>query len=204
MFINRTIALGAAAMFAGVAITGAALAHGSDPAASPAPAANPSAALASKLALARIATSKYATSLARAKADGYRMQITQMIPNMGYHFLNPNVKGFDVRKPAILVYLKRGASWQLGALEWVFPKMPAKQPIEGAQYGAFGAACHYTDGTFVPAEAESDCAKTSPTTNAAFSFWHPALVTLHIWLWYPNPSGLYAGTNPLAAPFNAG
>jgi hypothetical protein len=27
-------------------------------------------------------------------------------------------------------------------------------------------------------------------------------VTLHIWLWYPNPAGLYAGMNPLVAPFN--
>jgi hypothetical protein len=132
------------------------------------------------------------------------MIITPMIPNMGYHFLNPNVKGFDVRKPAILVYLKRGGAWQLGALEWVFPKLPAKAPIEGAKYGAFGAACHYADGTFVPAEAEGDCTKTSPQTNAAFTFWHPLLVTLHIWLWYPNPDGLYAGTNPLVAPFNAG
>jgi hypothetical protein len=123
---------------------------------------------------------------------------------MGYHFLNPDVKGFDVRKPAILVYVKRGTTWQLGALEWVFTKRPANQPIDGAQYGAFGAACHYKDGTFVPAEAQSDCAQTSPKTKAAFTFWHPPLVTLHIWLWYPNPAGLYAGTNPLVAPYNAG
>ena len=39
---------------------------------------------------------------------------------MGYHFINPSVKGFDVRKPPILVY-ERTAHWQLGALEWVFP-----------------------------------------------------------------------------------
>jgi hypothetical protein len=84
----------------------------------------------------------------------------------------------------------------------VFPKKPAKPPVPGAQYGVFGAACHYVDGTFVPAEAQSDCAPTSPTSGAKFNFWHGPLVTLHIWLWYPNPAGLYSGTNPLATAYD--
>jgi hypothetical protein len=67
-------------------------------------------------------------------------------------------------------------SWQLGALEWVFPKIPTREPVPGARYGTFGAACH----------------------------WHGPLVTLHIWLWYPNPSGLFSGTNPLATIYNKG
>jgi hypothetical protein len=29
-------------------------------------------------------------------------------------------------------------------------------------------------------------------------------VTLHVWLWYPNPDGLYNGTNPYIQPFNHG
>ena len=29
-------------------------------------------------------------------------------------------------------------------------------------------------------------------------------VTLHVWLWYHNPDGLYAGMNPLVKPFNKG
>jgi hypothetical protein len=156
---------------------------------------------ASQLASARLATAKYATNLAAAKKDGYGI-ITQMIPSMGFHYMNPKVAGFDLKKPAILVYLRHGNTWQLGALEWVFPKKPAKAPIPGAQYGVFGAACHYVDGTFVPAQAQSDCATTSPTSGAKFNFWHPNLVTLHIWLWYPNPSGLFSGTNPLAQAYD--
>ena len=27
-------------------------------------------------------------------------------------------------------------------------------------------------------------------------------MTLHVWLWYPNPDGLYSGSNPLIKPFN--
>jgi hypothetical protein len=159
--------------------------------------------LASRLAAARLATAKYATSLRAAKADGYQI-ITRMIPDMGWHFLNPAIQGFDVTKPPILVYERRGRSWQLGALEWVFTETPATPPLPGATYGSFPAACHYKDGTFVPARVQELCAKRSPETDARFNFWHPDLVTLHVWLWYPNPAGLYNGTNPLIRPFNHG
>ena len=160
-------------------------------------------ALASQLADARVATAKYATNLALAKKQGYGV-ITQMIPDMGWHFMNPKITGFDVEKPAILVYGKRGARWQLVAFEWVFPKKPAKAPLPGATYGSFGAGCHFKDGTFIPADAQSGCPTTNPQTGSAFNFWHPLLITLHLWLWYPNPSGLFASLNPLVAPFNQG
>jgi hypothetical protein len=159
--------------------------------------------LASQLATARLATGRYATSLHAAKADGYQI-ITRMIPDMGWHFLNPTIQGFDVTKPAILVYERRGRSWQLGALEWVFTETPATPPLPGATYGSFPAACHYQDGTFVPARVQELCAKRSPETGAPFNFWHPDLVTLHVWVWYHNPDGLYSGTNPLVRPFNHG
>jgi hypothetical protein len=150
---------------------------------------------------ARLATAKYVTNLARAKANGYRI-ITRMIPNMGYHFMDPHVSGFNVRRPPILVYEHRGKVWQLGALEWVFTSMPSKPPLPGAHYGVFGAACHYTDGTFVFKSSQSACPRHSPGSAAAFGFWHPRLITLHFWVWYPNPAGIYTGTNPLVAPFN--
>ena len=159
--------------------------------------------LAIQLARARLATAKYATDLGAAKADGYQI-ITRMIPDMGWHFLNPTIQGFHVTRPPILVYERHGSSWQLGALEWVFPTKPATPPLPGATYGSFGAACHYKDGTFVFASSEDQCAKRSPQTGAAFNFWHPDLVTLHVWLWYPNASGLYSGTNPYLQPFNRG
>ncbi|MFZ0090902.1 MAG: hypothetical protein WAL63_15435 [Solirubrobacteraceae bacterium] len=159
--------------------------------------------LTSDVVAARVATAKYSTSLARAKADGYRI-ITRMIPSMGYHFMNPAVTKFDLRRPPILVYEHHGSTWQLGALEWVFTSMPARPPLPGAQYGTFAAACHYVDGTFVPAASQAACAPKSPQTGARFSFWHPKLITLHFWIWYPNPSGIYMGMNPMVAPFNHG
>jgi hypothetical protein len=159
--------------------------------------------LATQLATARLATARYATSLRAAKHDGYQL-ITRMIPDMGWHYLNPTIHGFDVTKPHILVYERHHHSWQLGALEWVFTQTPATPPLPGATYGSFGAACHYQDGTFVVARTQELCARRSPQTGARFSFWHPDLVTLHVWLWYPNPAGLSSGTNPLIRPFNHG
>jgi hypothetical protein len=159
--------------------------------------------LATQLARARLATARYATSLHAAKADGYQI-ITRMIPDMGWHFLNPAIQGFDVTKPPILVYERHRRAWQLAAFEWVFPTKPASPPLPGATYGSFGAACHYTDGTFVFKPAQDQCPRTSPETGARFNFWHPDLVTLHLWVWYPNPAGLYNGTNPYIKPFNRG
>lgn len=160
-------------------------------------------ALALQLADARVATAKYATNLALAKKQGYGV-ITQMIPDMGWHFLNPKITAFDVTKPPILVYGKRGSRWQLVAFEWVFPKRPAKLPLPGATYGSFGAACHYKDGTFVFQADQNACAAKSPQSGSAFNFWHPDLVTLHVWAWYPNPAGVFSGMNPLMRPFNKG
>jgi hypothetical protein len=159
--------------------------------------------LAASVAMARLATAKYVNNLPAARADGYRI-ITPMIPDMGVHFMNAKVSGFDVTRPPILVYERRGETWQLGALEWVFPTKPRTPPLPGARYGSFAAACHYVDGTFVPAPSQAACPTTAPGTGAAFGFWHPDLVTLHVWLWYPNPSGLFASMNPLVRPFNRG
>jgi hypothetical protein len=158
--------------------------------------------LANKLARARIATARYVFDLDLAKKDGYR-QITPVMKNMGLHYLNPSITKFDVTKPPILVYTRRDGKYQLGALEWVFPKKPKHAPLKGARYGSFPAACHYDDGTFVTAGSEADCHPKSEN-GSPFFFWHPDLVTLHVWLWYPNPDGLYASMNPLVRPFNGG
>jgi hypothetical protein len=212
MRIIGTIAI-AAVVLGGAAAAGVAVASTRPAAPAPAPAqqhdmmmmsmsgsAGSAALPAAQLARARLATAKYANSLGAAKADGYSI-LTQLIPGMGYHFINPSIKGFDVRKPPILVYEKHGGKWQLGALEWVFPEKPATPPLKGATYGSFPAACHYKDGTFVPEPSTEACPQASPQSGAAFNFWHPALVTMHVWIWYPNPDGLYASMDPLVHAF---
>jgi hypothetical protein len=39
-----------------------------------------------------------------------------------------------------------------------------------------------------------------PRPHAKFNFW-PRHAP-HVSIWYPNPSGLFADTNPLVKPFN--
>src|SRR4051812_48377393 len=64
--------------------------------------------LANALQQARIATAKYAFNVQRAQDAGY-MVITPNMDQMGFHFLNPNISGaFDVTKPPILVYVRKG------------------------------------------------------------------------------------------------
>jgi hypothetical protein len=164
---------------------------------------SPRTTLAADIAAARAATAKYSTNLAKAKTDGYFI-ITKMMPSMGYHFLNPNVSGFNVRKPPILVYEHVAGKWQLGALEWVFTSEPKNPPLPNATYGFFPAACHYADGTFIQDKTASTCPASAPGSHAKFTFWHPNLVTMHFWIWYPNPDGLYGSTNPLVTPYNKG
>src|ERR1700754_4858640 len=77
--------------------------------------------LATSIAKARFALAPYANDLAAAQAAGYKMQITQLMPGMGFHYMNPDVKDFDVTRPPILVYVKQGDKVQLVAAEWVFP-----------------------------------------------------------------------------------
>jgi hypothetical protein len=154
--------------------------------------------LAADLAAMRSTTAGYVTDLDAALADGFFV-ITQHMPGQGYHFLNPDVDGSDPTRPPILMYTRDGDGWQLAGFEWVYPEEPAEPPLDGATYGSFPAACHYDDGLFVEATAEDACAGTHPDSAAAFTFWHPDLVTLHVWAWMPNPMGLYHPTNPLIA-----
>jgi hypothetical protein len=69
------------------------------------------------IAAIRQATAKY-LDVEKAKADGYRMT-TRMIPNMGYHFINPKLRGFAIGKPNLLLYIKHDdGSFRLAGVEW--------------------------------------------------------------------------------------
>ena len=66
---------------------------------------------------------------------------------------------------------------------------------------SFPAACHYVDGTSWRPPPRPTARREAPS-GAKFGFWHPDFVTLHLWAWYPNPDGIYNGTNRLVRPFN--
>jgi hypothetical protein len=60
---------------------------------------------------------------------------------------------------------------------------------------------NYIDGQFIPGP-QTSCTLNHPASSAPFFFWHPDLVTLHVWLWHPNPNGIFHDTNPLIAPYD--
>ena len=157
--------------------------------------------LTSELAAARLATAKYATNLAKAKADGYQI-ITKMMPNMGFHFMNPHITGFNVRKPQILVYEHTrtapgsSAPWS-GCSRDAEDPAAAERDVRLLPGGAATTRTARSSRTRTPRRA-----RRRPRHGAKFTFWHPDLITMHVWVWYPNPAGLYSSTNPLVAPFN--
>ena len=122
------------------------------------PSDNPRPTLASDLAAARDA-GREVRERARPGAGGYRI-LTRMIPDMGYHFLNPGSRAstFAGRRSSSTI-AGRSGSWRARV---GVPEAADDAADPGAKYGSFGAACHYVDGTFVFADSQDKCARTAP------------------------------------------
>jgi hypothetical protein len=156
------------------------------------------------IAAVRQATAKY-LDVEKAKADGCR-RMSNMVPNMGYHFLDAKIRGFALGKPNLLLYIKHNdGSFQLAGVEWGWPKgkQPENLPFKNIQWRDHGAACHYRGGSEVHDVASpKKCPKAHPKSGIPFAVWHPTLATVHVWAWYPNPAGVFKSHNTMLAPFN--
>lgn len=118
---------------------------------------------------AREATARY-RDINRAIADGYA-DINVVVPHMGFHYLKAAYLDtvFDHRHPELLVYNR---------LPW--DRHPRLVAVEYA----------------VPL----DLAENAPEGFAGdFDQWHRnepyGLWTLHAWVWYPNPDGVFSELN---------
>ena len=171
------VSLVAAALFTALA-TAAAPAHRHDMSAMSGSAASQK--LAAELALSRLATAKYATNLALAKKNGYGV-ITQMIPDMGWHFMNPKITTFDITKPPILVYGKRGSSWQLVASSGSSRRSRPRRRCPARRTARSGRRATTRTGRSSSRRARSRARRRAPRAVRAFNFWHPDLVTMHVW-----------------------
>lgn len=92
---------------------------------------------------------------------------------MGYHFVNgANVGSLDLKKPAALVFRPdREGTLHLAALEYIVVEPEQANPPK-----LFGQELMF-----------------SPPNN---QFMADSFYSLHVWLWYPNPDGLFAMWNP--------
>ena len=131
-----------------------------------------------------------------------RLQITHA-DDPGHGLPLPEPEDHRVRrpnKPPILVYEQARHVAARRARVGVHPEA-GDAAAAGAKYGSFPAAA--TTWTAPSSQASAGrLREDEPESGAAFNFWHPDLVTLHVWIWYPNPDGLYASMNPLVRPFN--
>ena len=121
----------------------------------------------------RAATERFKSSSV-AIGEGYAQETgcVQMQPHgaMGYHFDNKAIKDatLDIEKPEVLVYEKRpDGTFQLNGVEFYVP---------------FTA--------WTKAEPPSIMGQNLKRADS-LGFWY-----LHVWIWTPNPSGLFADWNP--------
>lgn len=122
-----------------------------------------------EMARVRAATAKY-HDINAAIADGYA-DIDLYVPHMGWHYLNSGLlEGtFDMEKPELLVYANSpNGGLRLVAVEYAVPLSESQDAPEG----------------FTGDQDVWD-------VNSEFQLW-----TLHCWVWYNNPNGIFAEFNP--------
>jgi hypothetical protein len=141
------------------------------------------------LSVVRAALDKYRDPIA-AVHDGYfstvgcvdypvpgaKGEIPYPAGGMGIHFLNMGLVGpvLDSLRPQVLLYEPHGDSLRLVAAEWFVPTEVSRtrptlfgRPFDGPMEG------HH------------------PLMPALLHHWD-----LHVWLWKPNPAGMFSPTNP--------
>lgn len=158
-------------------------------------------ALARLIADIRTSTSRY-QDLEQAKADGYA-QISGNVPLEGYHFYKAGIAQFDYTHPSTLLYTERQGRWQLVALKYTAPgTRPAENPFTGIDWERSLAICRYADWQEFRSPSREGCPQIHPETKSSFTAWYPDMWAIRLWIWYPNPYGLFASMNPLLAPFD--
>ncbi|HYB72475.1 MAG TPA: hypothetical protein VED18_03820 [Candidatus Sulfotelmatobacter sp.] len=157
--------------------------------------------LAKRIAEIRDATARFQDPAA-ARAAGY-VQASGNLPLLGYRFAQPGITAVAFDRPAALFYLKQGERWQLAGVEYAVAGegRPAVEPFPGIRWTWEPAVCRYADWHELQERARDRCPATHPE-GAALAAWQPAYWSIRVWVWYPNPSGMFARVNPLLAPFD--
>ena len=121
-----------------------------------------------ELRLARLGTARYHNILT-AEADGFS-DAHIFIEQMGHHWLNETLLNdgvFDPGSPELMVYADLGGGQKrLVAVEYAIPITDPNTPPSG-----FDGDCDHWD------------------------VYGGVLWTLHAWIWYPNPDGIFAHLN---------
>ena len=157
--------------------------------------------LAKRIAEVREATARY-QDLEAARAAGY-VQVTGNLPLLGYRFVHPGITSFAYDRPVGLIYARQGERWHLAGVEYSLAgeAHPDAQPFPGIGWTREPATCRYTDWHELEGVSREKCPPRHPE-GAPLASWQPPRWFIRVWLWYPNPSGMFARLNPLLAPFD--
>lgn len=148
---------------------------------------------------AKAATEKY-RDVSAARADGY-LQVTQVVPGLGAHFINPALMGsgtFDPAHPPILLYdYAPGGGFELVGVSWALPKRPGDETPPASPLGALAAWHYHTDLCFgLKGSAPTVSTGTAAGCRAAggvFLAQTPWMV--HAWIFRDSPEGVFSHEN---------
>ncbi len=135
-----------------------------------------------------------------ARASGY-MQVTQVVPGLGAHFINPGLMArgmIDITRPSILLY-DHGANgeFELVGVSWTLPKQPGDDTLPASPFGALAAWHYHTNLCFklgagapvVAAGSEAGCG----AGGGMLVKQTPWMV--HAWLFRTSPEGVFSHQN---------
>lgn len=151
------------------------------------------------LSTAKAATEKY-RDVSVARAEGY-VQVTQVVPGLGAHFIQPGYLAagvFDPSHPAILLYDRDAAgAFELVGVSWTLPKKPGAETPPDSPFGPLAVWHYHTDLCFglrgdSPTVAESTAAGCR-ATGGTFVKETPWMV--HAWLFRASPEGVFSHEN---------
>jgi hypothetical protein len=135
--------------------------------------------------------------LAAARRDGY-VQVTQDIPLIGAHFINPDYVAdgvFDPARPEMLIYTHRDGKWLLYGASFITRLfVEGDEPIPEGFAGPFDVWhyhsnwCFTIEGAWVTKDAD-DCGKLR-------GFFVPKMgYMMHVWF-RENPNGVFSHSHP--------
>lgn len=153
-------------------------------------------ALVHELDTARRASEKY-RDISVALAEGY-IQVTQDLPGLAAHFLNPRLSarsGFDPAKPQILLYTKQHGGWELVGVSYTSAGLTSdgdfsEQPPEG--FSGPLDVWHYHENLCFVAGPRVSVADRESCLNRGGIHLARTPWMLHVWLWDDAPEGIFA------------
>jgi hypothetical protein len=151
------------------------------------------------LSTARAATEKY-RDVNLARADGY-IQVTQVIPGLGAHFVHPALLAagtFDPARPPILLYDSTpDGGFELVGVSWSLPKRPGDDTPPTSPLGPLAAWHYHTDLCFrVRAGSPVVSVNSAAGCRAAGGLYvRETGWMVHAWIYRASPEGVFSHQN---------